>query len=75
MIITKKDLREYIPRARFGLRKFSMLSHVLNDGAYYVTKFLYCLRHLEYYKNNSRKLLYIIPYTYYFLKHRRLELK
>lgn len=77
MIITKKDLREYIQadRARYSLRKFSILGRLLNDESYYVTKFLYALRHLEYYTNNSGCLLYKIPYIYWFLKHRHLELR
>lgn len=77
MIITKKDLKEYIQadRARYGLRKFSIFGRLLNDESYYVTKFLYTLRHLEYYKNNSGNLFYKIPYIYWFLKHRNLELR
>lgn len=77
MILTRKDLKEYIKadRARYGLRKILLLGRILNDESYYVTKFLYCLRHLEYYKNNSDKLLFKIPLVYWFLRHRYLELK
>ncbi len=77
MIKTKEDLREYInaDRARYHTRKPRFLGAILNDEAYYVTKFLYCLRKLEYYSNNRASLFQKINYIYWFLRHRHLENK
>ena len=75
MIRTKTDLKEYIKadRQRYHLRNPRILGALLKDESYYITKFLYCLRHLEYYTNNRNTILEKIKYYYWFLRHRRLE--
>ncbi len=77
MIKTKTDLREYIQadRNRYCLRKPFILGAILHDESYYVCKFLYCLRHLEYYTNNRYGFLNHIAYIYWSLRHRYLEAK
>lgn len=76
MIRTKDDLNDYIEadRRRYHLRKFRILSRILHDESYYVTQYLYALRKLEYYTNN-RHSYNILPYVFWFLRHRRLSLK
>ena len=75
MIRTKEELREYIKadRQRYHLRRPRILGALLKDESYYVTKFLYCLRHLEYYSNNRESIFGKIMFYFWFLRHRRLE--
>lgn len=75
MITTKSELNEYIEadRQRYQLRKPRILGALLKDESYYVTKFLYCLRHLEYYSNIQKTILGKIMFYYWFLRHRWLE--
>lgn len=78
MINTKVDLKEYIKadRKRYNLRRPKILGLLLSDESYFVTKFLYCLRHLEYYSNiEKRGIVSKIKYYYWFLRHRYLENK
>lgn len=77
MIKNLKELKDYISadRSRYSLRNPRVLGRLLNDESYYVTKYLYCLRKLEYYTNNHYWIWDKIFYIYWFLKHRRLSLK
>lgn len=75
MITTKDDLRDFIQadRNRYSLRRPRILGALLNDESYYVTKFLYNLRKLEYYTNNRHSLFNKVLHIYWLLKYRRLE--
>lgn len=77
MIQTRSDLKEYIKadRARYHSRKPRILSAILNDEGYYVLKFLYALRHLEYYTNNRTSIFNKIRYYFWVLRHRQLEIR
>ena len=81
MIQTKKDLRFYIEEDRKSNRiPKQYVGYILklifhSDGAY-VYRYLKCLRHLEYYLNNSHNSIYHkFLYRYYKFKYLRLGFK
>ncbi|MCM1139414.1 MAG: serine acetyltransferase [Muribaculum sp.] len=76
MITSRKELKEFIKedRSRYHLRNPRIFGAVLNDESYYVTKYLYALRNLEYYKNTNRHLWNKIMYVFWFLRHRYLSI-
>lgn len=75
MIDSRAKLREYIlaDESRYHLRRPRLLAWLLHDEAYYMTKFLRVLRHLEYYTNCRRGVFGNIAYFYYVFRHRQLE--
>ncbi len=77
MITTKQELRNAInaDRARYHLRKPFFLGWFFGDENYNALRFLNVLRHLEYYTNRPKNLLTIVPWIYYFLRHRRMRIK
>ncbi len=77
MILTKEELNAFIEadRERYHLRKPRILGAILKDESYFITKFLYVLRHLEYYTNKHKKLLEKNIWIYWYLMHRYLKNK
>lgn len=76
MIKNKKDLRMYV-REDYGCQCMThpFLARITFGEHDLTRRYLKNLRKLEYWKNRPLNLLSAIPYTYHFLKHRRLSLK
>lgn len=78
MIITKKDLKEYIKkdRARYVLRPSLFHYYFSGDETFATLLFLRRLRKTEYYMNNMKKsnLISVIRFAFSFFLYRRLQL-
>lgn len=71
MIYSKQDLQKYLKDdlKRFNNKKPNLKDWILHNEVWYVWKYIYILRHLEYYKNTNKNK---IMYFYYFYKYKQL---
>ena len=73
MIQTKHDLKHYLSEdlKRFDNRKPNIKDWILRNEVWFIWKYIYTLRHLEFYKNNKNNKNALM-YYYYFYKYKRL---
>lgn len=76
MIQSRKELKEYLEadskRFNYPMSWWKILTF---SETYRVFRYVKTLRYYEYYLNNRRGILNLLPYIYYKLKHRQLSLK
>ena len=76
MIKTKEDLRHYLQEDKnWHGKKRLFIKWLTRSDDLYVVRFMYALRHYEYYLNKQRGILDIIPYYFWWWNYRRLKLK
>lgn len=71
MIKNKKDLRSYIiaDKSRYGDNPPTFLDRILKNEKWYIWRYIYALRHVEYYINTGRKRHICFFYWWYIYKH------
>lgn len=71
MILSKKDLREYL-RLDYNVigMRHPFYARITFGENWMIWRYIYVLRHLEYYKNKKRLFFDYLPYVYYYICHR-----